>query len=165
MKRPALASFLFALGAQLSAQSVHFAAASSSGSSGTVCDPVTCTPAPVAAPRGDQVVLTVGGAARHQPCFLLLALPPAQCSSIPGIAGPLILVPPAEAVFVPLLWARVYVSAPPGSTTCSGWMGFAGLPIPMGMPTGRLLMQVLADSPTGSGSQWTLSNAVELTVQ
>lgn len=147
------------------AQTIALAAASAAAASGTVCDPWTCTPAPLAAPRGSQLALIAAGAIQ-QPHFLLVSIPPALCVPVPGLAGSLIAPLPAAIAPLPLSWGRIYVTGP-GQVVCSGWMGFGSLPLPATIPVGsQFLLQALALVPRPvDGAQWTLSNAVALTLQ
>lgn len=155
----------FVLPAALAAQSFSLVAASPQGTSGSLCDPWSCTPATVDANAGTTLQLTTVGAA-VAPTFLLLSLPPAQCASIPGLGNALIVQPATGfAQLLNLGWGHFYVYGP-GVTLCASWVGFEYLPLPAALPSGaQFLMQLLAPSPAGTPiGAWTFSNAVEVTV-
>jgi hypothetical protein len=127
-------------------------------SSGDFCGSPGCTPSSVATSPAFplmQVVTQLGG---FQPVFVLLALPPHQCTPLPGFAGSLMLSPPGVALLVTPQWGH-FPHAP-----CASWMGFASIQLPAPLPSGfQFLVQVLAPPPP-TMLDWTFSNAVQVTI-
>ena len=149
----------------LSAQAVNLQVQSSLGIAGSLCGPWACVPDPLTAPQGGTLYLSMG-AMSGTSMFLLVALPPIQCTPIGGFGGSLIVQPPAAVmVLSPQSWSTTYVSPPPAGP-CANRQGLEVLALPPVLPSGlQIVLQTLAvDWPT-SPFQWTFSNAVQVTVQ
>jgi hypothetical protein len=146
----------------LAAQSLTFVVHTPQGTSGSHCDPQTCTPANATASVGDPVDLVLRGAFRR-PHWLLVAPMPAQCVALPGFAGNLLVAVTADIVPLDL------ITGMPGGDPlgCSSLAGTHTVLVPNTLPVGvQVLLQGLAPMPSATGGEpvWTLSNGVVLTI-
>lgn len=146
----------------LAAQSFTFVVNTPLGTSGSHCDPVTCTPASASASVGDVVNLVFRGAFRR-PHWLLVAPMPAQCVTLPGFGGSLIVAATADVVPLDL------ITGMPGGDPlgCSSLASTQSVLLPVTLPVGVqvLLQGIVPFTPSGAVEPvWTFSNAVVLTV-
>ena len=155
-----LVSLILTCGAAIPAQDVILQMVSSRGSSGSLCAPWSCTPAGLTVDAGGNVQILTRGAA-FSPHVLMVAGPRAQCVQIPGFARSLILRPPVIAAFLPLGWGRIYVNGPP--PRCGGWIGFARVTIPVGVPRGTIFLAQAVAAPLRSPIP-AFSSAISVTV-
>lgn len=147
------------------AQAVNLQVQSAFGISGTLCGPWACQPDPLLAPQGGTLQLLMG-AVTGSTMFLLVALPPTQCTPIPGLGGSLIVQPPASVmVLSPQSWQTTYVyPSPPGP--CAFRQGLELLVLPPALPSGlQIVLQTLAVDWQINPFPWSFSNAVLVTVQ
>jgi hypothetical protein len=156
---------LTALANVSAAQAVNLQVRFGSAVAGALCGPWDCTPAPLTVPTGSVLQLAMGTMTGN-PVFLIVALPPTQCASVPGFGGSLILQPPAIVLlFQPTSWVTNYVSGPT-SGPCAIRQGVDVLPLPPTLPIGAtLVLQTLAPDWPGNAFAWSFSNAVQVTIQ
>jgi len=146
----------------LAAQSFTFVVNTPLGTSGSHCDPVTCTPASASARIGDTVNLVLRGAFR-QPHWMLVSPMPAQCITLPGFGGSLIVAATADILPLDL------ITGMPGGDPlgCSSLAATHPVMLPPTLPVGvQVLLQGIVPLTPSSGAEpvWTFSNAVVLTV-
>lgn len=149
----------------LAAQAVNLQVQSAFGTAGALCGPWSCVPDPLLVPQGGTLSLSMG-ALTGSTMFLLLALPPNQCTPIAGLGGSLVVQPPgAVMVLTPQSWSTTYVHpAPPGP--CAFRQGLELLSLPPVLPSGQqFVLQTLAEDWPGNAWPWSFSNAVQVTVQ
>jgi hypothetical protein len=154
-----LVSLILTCGAAVPAQDVIMQMVSSRGASGSRCEPWSCTPAPLTVDVGGAVQIVIMGAP-FSPHVLMVAGPRAQCVQVPGLMRSLILRPPIIAASLPLDWARLYVYG----GNCGGWIGFARVTIPFGVPRGSSFLAQAIEAPLG-GPMPAFSNAISITVR
>ncbi len=151
--------------AVLPAQAVNLQVQSPHGIAGLLCGPWTCVPDALTAPQGSALYLSMG-AMTGTSMFLLVALPPTQCTPIAGLGGSLIVQPPAAVMLLSPQSRSTTYSYPPPAGPCANRQGLEVMALPPALPSGlQIVLQTLAvDWPTNP-FLWTFSNAVQVTVQ
>jgi hypothetical protein len=168
MSQPIAVLLPFALSLVLPAQGLSLTVGDGAGGvAGSICGPWNCVPSPLSVPAGTNLSIEIG-ARWHVPLFLLAALPPAQCTALPGFGGSLILQPPAVAVLVtPTSLTHHFISWGPGGPTgyCTPFTTSSTLQLPPGLPTGgQLLLQAFGPDYVFAPDPLAFSNAVLLNI-
>ena len=157
-----LAVFALLTAASLPAQTAQrFAVGSPLGRSGQLCDPLSCTPAPVTALSGQPISLRVRGAPNTLH-WLLLSTWQLPCVQIPGVDGALLVGANAVPVAMNLSWVIIHIDTPFGfGSGCGGSQGSQFLSLPPASANTVLYLQTI----TLNNGTPTLSGAVQLTIQ